>query len=111
MPRRWTFEISKIVPSPKYPPRRAGYVPRLRKQNSSHITNPYLVPGTLYNPLPYRRIPPKQSHAYHKLVRLVGGQVAFEQTFSLERSSLIKSIGLEGYQYISEILSKYQQGN
>ncbi|TRU67503.1 MAG: tetratricopeptide repeat protein [Microcystis viridis Mv_BB_P_19951000_S69] len=36
---------------------------------------------------------------------------AFEQTFSQERSSLIKSLGLEGYQYISEILSKYQQGN
>jgi len=36
---------------------------------------------------------------------------AFEQTLSQERSSLIKSIGLEGYQYISEILSKYQQGN
>ncbi|TRU86532.1 MAG: tetratricopeptide repeat protein [Microcystis novacekii Mn_MB_F_20050700_S1] len=35
----------------------------------------------------------------------------FEQTFSQERSSLIKSLGVEGYQYISEILSKYQQGN
>ena len=63
---------SESIRSTKY------HVPRLRKQNSGLNANPYLVPGTLYNPLPYRRIPPKQSHAYHKLVRLVGEQVAFE---------------------------------
>ena len=32
----------------------------------------YLVLRTWYNQLPYRSIPPKQSIAHHKLMRLVG---------------------------------------
>ena len=49
-----------------------------RIQVKIRIPTLYLVLGTLYNSLPYRRIPSKQPVAYHKLMRLVGKQVAFE---------------------------------
>jgi tetratricopeptide (TPR) repeat protein len=35
----------------------------------------------------------------------------FQQILRNERPSMIKAIGVEGYEYISEILTKYQQGD
>jgi hypothetical protein len=35
----------------------------------------------------------------------------FNQILINERPSMIKAIGVEGYEYIKEILTKYQQGN